>query len=295
MRLEDVADTILISHIGGDSELVKQIQFLLTTYGYLDPPVDGKFGPVSNWALAEFAYRKGLSIGLGLTPQLAKALLDTKHETLPALAKSGTWLDKVIGYMVSKEYWICRHPEAMNIVYLEGVNPDGKLNDNKPNQFNDLRVIFSISTTGAPMFTVWEGTTEPGLFWTMNPMSPRGAARIAFNQYKSWSVGTHHPGKASAHEALVQVEPILVYRDLNKDFKRQGDQTEFGLFAINQHWGYNAPKDDLGQTSAGCLVGRTKAGHLEFMSMIKADPRYLANSTYRFITTIIPGKGVLGS
>ncbi|TBC68725.1 peptidoglycan-binding domain-containing protein [Rhizobium ruizarguesonis] len=294
MRLEDVNKTILISQLGGDIELVKQTQFLLARYGYLDPPVDGKFGPTSNWALTEFAYRKGMSIGQGLSPELAKALLDTKHETLPTLSESGTWFDKVIEYMVRKEYWICRHPEAWNIVYLEGVDPNGKLNKNKPNQFNDLRVIFSISATGAPVFTVWEGTTEPGLFWTMTPMSQKGAARIAFNQYKSWSIGTHHPGKASAHEALVQVEPILVYRDLNKDFNRQGDETEFGLFAINQHWGYNAPKDDLGQTSAGCLVGRTKAGHLEFMSMVKSDPRYLANSTYRFITTVLPGTEVLG-
>jgi hypothetical protein len=227
-----------------------------------------------------------------MTKDLADALL-TKTQTLPDLSQSGTWFDRVIEYMQAKEYWICRHPEALNIVYLEGTNENGNLNNNAPNVFNDLRVVFSVSASGAPIPTAWEGTTEPGSYWTMHPMSPKGAARIAFNQYKAWSVGIHHPGKASAHEALVQVEPILVYRDLNKDFKREGDDTERGLFAINQHWGYNAPKDDLGQTSAGCLVGRTKAGHMEFMSMIKSDPRYQANSTYRFMTAVMSGKDVL--
>jgi hypothetical protein len=292
MLLQDVKDTIPFSQIGGDLALVKEIQGLLTSYGYLDPPVDGKFGPVSRWALSEFAYRAGLSISSGLNKELSLALL-TNNNTLPDTSPSGTWFDKVIEYMNINEYWICRHPEVYNIVYLEGVDKDGSLNDNTPNQFNDLRVVFSLNSNGQPVIASWEGTTEPGLYWTKHPMVPQGAARIAFNQYKSWCIGIHHAGKPSAHEALVQVEPVLVYRDLNKDFMRQGDKTDYGLFGINQHWGYNAPKDDLGQTSAGCLVGRSKAGHLEFMSMIKSDPRYLANSSYRFMTAIMPGDKVL--
>jgi hypothetical protein len=124
-------------------------------------------------------------------------------------------------------------------------------------------------------------------------MNPKGAARIAFNQYKAWAVGTHHPGSPQGHEALVQVEPISVYRDLNKDFRRTSDKLDTGLFAINQHWGYDAPKEDMGRTSAGCLVGRTKDGHRKFMAHIKTDLRYAASRSYRFITTIMPGDEVL--
>ncbi|MET3591430.1 hypothetical protein ABID26_000809 [Mesorhizobium shonense] len=294
MRLEDVTDSIPISVLGGDIDLVKQIQQLLTTHGYLDPPADGKFGGVSNWALSEFAYRKGLSTGQGLTKALARALLDVGSPSLPAIRKRGDWFDDVIAYMDAKEHWICRHPLALNIVYLEGTNLDGTPNDNKPNLFNDVRIVFSIDSTGLPVTQMWDGTTEPGLYWTTHPMSPKGAARIAFGQYKSWVVGTHHPGTAAAHEALVQVEPILVYRDLNKDFKRQGDAVDLGLFAVNQHWGYDAPKDDLGRTSAGCLVGRTRAGHVQFMAKVKSDPRHQANSSYRFMTAVVPGSGVIG-
>jgi len=139
-----------------------------------------------------------------------------------------------------------------------------------------------------------EGTTEPGIFWTMNPMNPRGAARIAFGQSKAWAVGIHLRGKASAHEALVQVAEVTVHRDLNKDFKRLNDRVETGLFGINQHWGYDAPKDDLGNTSAGCLVGRTKKGHREFMAMLKSDPRFLASPSYKFVAAVLPGDEVLG-
>jgi hypothetical protein len=293
MRLEDVKDAIPVAVLGGDAELVRQMQQLLTGHGYLDPPADGKFGPVSHWALSEFAYREGLSTGQGLSPALARALLAPGGATLPALRPSGTWFDKVIAYMAAKEHWICRHPDAVNIVYLEGADADGSLNDDKPNVFNDLRIVFSVDSTGVPVTQMWEGTTEPGLFWTTHPMDPKGAARIAFDQYKAWIVGIHHPNSPNAHEALVQVEPILVFRDLNEDFKRAGDQTDRGLFGINQHWGYDAPKNDLGRTSAGCLVGRTKAGHVQFMTRVKLDPRYRANSAYRFMTAVMPGDEVL--
>jgi len=125
-------------------------------------------------------------------------------------------------------------------------------------------------------------------------MNPLGAARIAFGQYKSWTVGVHHPGQRGAHEALVQAAPIDVYRDLNKDFKREG-RVYTGMFGVNQHWGYDAPKNNLGNTSAGCLVGRTKAGHREFMALIKTDPRYSANHSYKFMTAVMSGTDALAA
>jgi len=42
--------------------------------------------------------------------------------------------------------------------------------------------------------------------------------------------------------------------------------------------------------SAGCLVGRTRDGHREFIQLIKQDRRYLANPHYVFTTTIISGE-----
>lgn len=286
--------SLLVTNLSSNRLLAKAIQWRLSELGYLDPPADGMFGPVSAWALSEFCEGNGASLRDGFTRAVAQRLL-TPKALLPDIAPSGTWFDKVIAYMKAKHYFICRHPECKNIVYLEGVDPDGTLNDDVPNRFNDLRVVFTIGVDGRPNLdgSIWEGTTEPGRFWTMNAMSAKGAARIAFNQYKAWVVGTHHPETPAAHEALVQAEPISVYRDLNKDFKRTGDQLDTGLFAINQHWGYDASKDDIGRTSAGCLVGRTRDGHRKFMSFVKDDPRYKANHSYRFVTAVMPGDEVL--
>jgi hypothetical protein len=284
--------SIPIGQLGGHPKLVGEAQQVLARLGYLDPPADGKWGPVSNWSLNEFCEKNGLSLSEGFTRDISKALLNPA-KVLPDVKARGDWFDKVIAYMNREGYWICRHPSATNIVYLEGVDEDGTVNDDLPNVFNDLRVVFTIDESGRPEIQGWHGTTEPGTFWTMNPMNPGGAARIAFGQYKSWVVGTHMAGKKSAHEALVQVNEVTVHRDLNKDFKRTNDKTDTGLFGVNQHWGYDAQKDDLGSTSAGCLVGRTKAGHREFMAKLKADPRFAASPAYRFMAAILPGDKVM--
>ncbi|NJP21759.1 MAG: hypothetical protein HC763_25245, partial [Hydrococcus sp. CRU_1_1] len=39
-------------------------------------------------------------------------------------------------------------------------------------------------------------------------------------------------------------------------------------------WGYDLPVGNIGSSSAGCLVGRTRKGHREFMSLVKSDRSY---------------------
>jgi lysozyme family protein len=190
---------------------------------------------------------------------------------------------KIVAAMRAKGYRVDSDEGHLNIVYVEGMNVDGTPNDNAPNQFNDLRAVIRF-VGGKPVIAgAWEGTTEPSRRWTQDPMNPKGAARIAFGQYTAWQTGVHHD-----HEALVQVAPVTVHRDLDKDYKRGGDVRDTGLFGINQHWGYDLPRNDLGNSSAGCLVGRSKAGHRAFMALIKTDKRYAANPGYRFTTTILP-------
>ncbi|MCA0050650.1 glycoside hydrolase family protein [Mesorhizobium sp. B283B1A] len=277
-----------LSTLGIDRALVIDIQTALARLGLLDPPADGAFGPVTTWALEEFCKIKNLSLKQGFTQEIANILLSSSDIFAP-ISRSGTWIDSVVAYMLAQGYWIARHPEQKNIVYVEGANTDGTLNNDAPNMFNDVRIVFSLSNDGVPHYQAWEGTTEPGTYWTIHPMNKKGAARIAFNQYKSWSVGYHHPTKPSKHEALIQVASVDVFRDLNQDYERTGDKIDSGLFAINQHWGYDMPKNDLGNSSAGCLVGRSKAGHRDFMDLIKQDPRYGASSAYKFMTAILPG------
>jgi lysozyme family protein len=262
-----------------------QLQDRLTAMGLLDPPSDGVVGSVTRWA-ARMA---------GITEELTDRNIDvvmTVLEKKPALPLKPD--DDLAGRIVraaeQRGYWVARHKDCVNIFYIEGINEDGKPNANRPNEFNDLRVVIRCTAAGVPKIAgAWQATTEPSRYWTLRPMNPKGAARIAFGQWKSWAVGVHN----GSHEALVQTGPLTVWRDKNKDFSRLGDEQDNGLFGINQHWGYDLPRDDLGRSSAGCLVGRMKKGHREFMELIKTDARYkAAGGSYKFMTTIMPAHWV---
>jgi hypothetical protein len=193
----------------------------------------------------------------------------------------------ILNYMTRKNYVISESVREINIVYIEGMDRDGDLNNDLPNCFNDIRLVIQFVGGKPTIVGCWEGTTEPGAYYTYNPMNRLGAARIAFGQYKAWKVGTH--GNSQPHEALVQVAPVKVHRDLDRNFIRTGDRVDEGLFGINQHWGYDLPESNIGQASAGCLVGRTRKGHREFMAIVKSDRRYRENPNYIFVTTVIAG------
>lgn len=194
------------------------------------------------------------------------------------------FVSRIVRKMIDLNYKVFTEDE-LNIVYIEGANLDGSVNTDLPNLWNDLRTVIQIKDSTPRFLGCWRATTEPGSRYTQRPMNPKGAARIAFNQYKAWSVGIH--GNSEPHEALVQVAPVTVHRDLNKDYFRTGDRTDTGLFGINQHWGGDA--NTVGSWSAGCLVGQSRLGHREFMRTIKGDSRYKANTSYVFWTTILDG------
>ncbi len=287
--------TVALPMIGADKTLAIDVQTRLAAIGVLDPPADGAFGPVSHWALGQVIKRLGIVGTPVLDAALARQILVAAGSgKLFPLKTPASFAGRLVKAMLDANQWVARHPDCVNVVYVEGMDADGTVNDDAPNVFNDLRVVLRVNRAGNPEIVErWDATTEPGKYYTsVQKLDPRGAARIAFGQYKAWSVGTHRAGTPTAHEALVQTAPLSVFRDLNEDFERQGDEEFAGLFGINQHWGYDLPKSDIGRTSAGCLVGRTKTGHRAFMALCKADPRYVANNGYRFMTTVMPAADV---
>lgn len=296
MRLEQLAGgakPMPLALIGGNNALSREIQGRLADIGLLDPPVDGSFGPVSQWAIGQFMRSISTPTKTRLDAESARALLDGTAALFP-LNTTTTLASRIATAMQAVDQWINRHPDCVNIVYVEGLDPDGSPNTDAPNEFNDLRLLLRVNRAGNPeLVASWEATSEPGRFHTLiKKLDPRGAARIAFGQFKAWSVGTHNAGKPSAHEALVQTLSIKVHRDLNEDFERTGDKVFEGLFGINQHWGFDLPRSDIGSASAGCLVGRTRKGHREFMQLCKADPRFIASRGYRFMTTVISADAI---
>jgi hypothetical protein len=293
MRLED----IVVGGAGVDlrtltrgNPLTNQVQQRLLDASFLDPPVDGDFGPLSQLALQEFGKAIGVRVGLTLDPDLAKALIEADSDRLLPVAPRSDLAGRIFRYMRRKGFFFARLSDYINIVYIEGVTKNGTPNDNRPNVFNDRRIVLTIEDGVPTEQGNWAATTEPGKDFTEHPMNPAGAARIAFGQYKAWRVGVHNASKPSGHEALVQVDIVRVHRDLNKDFKRDGDAVfEGSNFGVNQHMGFDNPEDNVGTASAGCLVGRAREEHREFMRIVKADPRRLASQGYKYLTTVIEG------
>jgi len=290
--LIDAKATISVSTLSDDKELSRDIQKHLVRLGILDPPADGSFGPASLFAARQFLRLVSRDKIPALDFNLARTLVDAVPEKLLPVEAGRNLAGAIWKAMEQRKFFLARVPGYLNIIYLEAANLDGTLNANKPNGFNDLRLVLTVQGGKPVILGKWEGTTEPGKFYTDNPLNRLGAARIAFGQYKAWAVGTHGAG-AGAHEALVQCGEIRVHRDLNKDFQRDNDAIDTGSsFAVNQHWGYDLPLEDVGKASAGCLVGRTKEGHKKFMAIVKEDPRYKANNRYMFMTAVLTSREV---
>jgi len=289
-QLVDASATATMEEIADDRPLARQIQGALIQLGLLDPPIDGIWGPVSRsgWAL----YHGIAHVGTPekMTRAAAERLLsDVAGDFLP-LALGDDWIAATCQLLLDQGHWLARGPGLTNIIYTEGINEDGTRNDDAPNAFNDLRMVLTF-VKGKPVLQgAWQATTEPGRRYTEQPLVAGGAARIAFGQYKAWQVGQHPRNSPRSHQALRQVRRVKVHRDYNKDYRRHGDKIEEGLFGLNQHWGYDLPENDIRNASAGCLVGRTRAGHRDFMQIVKADPRFKATGTYRFLTTILDGR-----
>lgn len=189
---------------------------------------------------------------------------------------------RVVRAMQKQGYSIAAGEDLLNIVYVEDMNADGNPVADVPNTFDSVRMLLRVTDNAPPkIIGIWEATTQPGKYWTEHPMNAGGAARIAFGQYSSWIVGRYHD-----QEALIQDAPITVYRDPRRRYTRYGP-TFTGMFGIHQHWGYDYPHDDLGRSSAGCLVGRRTDGHREFMRQLKRDARYRADHAFRFPTVVM--------
>lgn len=297
MKLQDFLGKDLkysMEGIASDNELAIQIQSRLINLGLLEPPSDGKFGPISTAALKKFQSLMKINEPEQLGAVTAEKLIETKPEDLPtpSLQLGNDLASRIVKYMQLKKYEIFQGIRQYNIVYVEGMNADGTLNSDPPNSFNDRRMVIQIVDGVPAIVGNWQATTEPGHRYTQRPMNPEGAARIKFGQYKAWQIGIH--GTSDRHEALVQTGgSVTVYRDLNKDYQRVGDKEDTGYFGINQHWGYDLPSNNVYYASAGCLVGRLREGHREFMSLIKQDRRFQLNSRYIFYATVIYGQDLM--
>src|SRR4051812_17525387 len=137
MKLSDIpaSGSVSLDAVIADKDLAREVQGRLNLAGVLDPPIDGVFGPVSEWALGEYCRAKHLEFDAELSGEMASALLSKDIATTFPLAPGTDLAGKLISAMQRRGYWISRHPRCLNIVYVEGVNADGTANDNVRNHF----------------------------------------------------------------------------------------------------------------------------------------------------------------
>ena len=84
--------------------------------------------------------------------------------------------------MECKGFQVDRRAGEANIVYVEGMEPDGTPNANEENKWNDVGMLIRFEDGKPKLVGSWAATTEPGQYWTQNPKRPLGVARIEFGQ-----------------------------------------------------------------------------------------------------------------
>jgi len=197
---------------------------------------------------------------------------------------------KIEAYYIANAWTIDERPGAVNICYIEGANSEGIPNADRPDEWNDRRIVFMYDESGEPFIALnTPCTTEPGVSATNSKKAAKlgGVARVQFGQFRVWQLGYHKRDRA--HPALVQVAPLEVFRDANRDGKRTGDKISQAT-GINQHGTRPGiiPRK-VGNWSEGCLVGQWWSIHLNFIDLCRADINYKADPKYLFYTAIING------
>jgi len=130
---------------------------------------------------------------------------------------------------------------------------------------------------------VWPVTTDPGLYYLQKKLlNPQGCAILAPGQYRSaWKIGKHF-----GRPALVQVNPVKVFRDGNRDKILDWDPdqaSQVGLFGINIHDVKNVPVSELTKTaSAGCQVFAFLREHVALMNLANKQVNTLGANAFTY-------------
>jgi len=149
----------------------------------------------------------------------------------------------------------------LNIVGIRNPSPE-------PNKFDDEIWVFW-SHDNLWTLKKYKATTDPGLTYLENPLNAAGTAILKENQY----IGSYCLGKHKGqYEALVQLKPITVIRDFNRDKKLDfsSGKEQTGFFGVNIHRSSPTGTSELiNKWSAGCQVFANISEYNEFMSLCK--------------------------
>ena len=102
-----------------------------------------------------------------------------------------------------------------NICYIEDAHADTwEPLPEELDAWNDVRVVFN---KDGEVLLSCVATTEPGGYYTRNPLNPGGAFRINLEDYfeDAWVLG-QHVTRVSNQRALIQAEDVRGKRDKNQ-------------------------------------------------------------------------------
>lgn len=134
-----------------------------------------------------------------------------------------------------------------------------RTNNRLVDNWDDVLTMTWLENGSEKIIVFHEYTTDPGIYYmTIKLLNPLGCGILKKGQYKKMFKEGIHQGK---YRALVQANPVTVYRDRNKDnFMDMDPTTEYtGMYAINLHHGYTAMK--VNNNSALCQVLRRQSEH----------------------------------
>jgi len=161
-----------------------------------------------------------------------------------------------------------------------------------PNVFDDSINVLFVDSAGKPQLYSWMATTDPGTYWLKNPMHPQGTAILKPGQY----IGSHALGMhRGEYMALVQVKPLTVIRDFNRDDRvdyNTGRQMT-GLFGINIHRALEGGNTRyIDSHSAGCQVFASATDFDVFLRLAERHKKLYGNSFTYTLLHDLPGSSI---
>ena len=150
------------------------------------------------------------------------------------------------------------------------------------NGFDDVICCAYMDPEGKRIVEHWPATTDPGWHWLRDEfMNSRGCAVLMPGQYRGAFAEGLHKGK---YPCLVQVKPLKVWRDRNRDCRICEGGTDEGMFGIHIH---KAGKSSVqvDKWSAGCQVLAREADFDRMMELYRKSAKlYGPRITYTLLT-----------
>lgn len=147
--------------------------------------------------------------------------------------------------------------------------------------FDDTAMIAWVDDQGHKRVFAMPLTIDPGLYCLLNPGNPNGAPIICPGQY----LGSHKLGLHKGAKALVQVKPVMVYRDQNRDaiMDTASARTQIGVYGLNFHKAHpTGLVKTIGRYSEGCQVVRNPRDHDYVLHLVDLQVQWIGTSAMSY-------------